>query len=165
MIVARHRDSRSIRSIGAQTPRRARSLYAAGGNDFKGGCERKAQRDNRRPTEMPDVHMREQDDHTTRAAEQVWQVVVSIPRGSVATYGQVASLAGLPGGARRVGRILSQLPDGTRIPWHRVVNASGGISLPPGSGSYRKQRSRLRSEGIAFSKTGRISLSRYGWRP
>jgi methylated-DNA-protein-cysteine methyltransferase-like protein len=145
--------------------RRARSLYAGSGTDFKGRCDGKAQRDNRRPTDAGRFTMSEQDDHMTRAAEQVWQVVVSIPRGSVATYGQVASLAGLPGGARRVGRILSHLPDGTRIPWHRVVNASGGISLPPGSRSYRKQRSRLRSEGIEFSKTGRISLGRFGWRP
>ena len=63
-------------------------------------------------------------------AEQVWQVIALIPKGRVATYGQVAELAGFPGGARRVGRILSQLPSGSRIPWHRVVNASGGISLP-----------------------------------
>jgi len=109
--------------------------------------------------------MSECDDRTTRAAEQVWQVVVMIPRGTVATYGQVASLAGLPGGARRVGRILSQLPHGTRIPWHRVVNASGGISLPPGSVGQRRQRSRLRTEGIVFNKTGRIPLGRFGWRP
>jgi methylated-DNA-protein-cysteine methyltransferase-like protein len=105
------------------------------------------------------------DDHPAHAAEQVWQVVVMIPRGKVATYGQVASLAGLPGGARRVGRFLSQLPAGTRIPWHRVVNASGGISLPPGSSGQRRQRTRLRAEGIAFTKAGRISLGRFGWQP
>jgi len=98
-------------------------------------------------------------------AEQVWQVIALIPKGQVATYGQVADLAGFPGGARRVGRILSQLPNGTRIPWHRVVNASGGISLPEGSGGYARQRSLLKKEGVAFNKTGRIALRQYRWRP
>ncbi len=97
-------------------------------------------------------------------AEQIWQVVVLIPPGTVATYGQVAALAGLVGGARQVGRILSQLPSGTRIPWHRVVNASGGISVPAGSAA-RRQKSRLRAEGIEFTGAGRISLSRFRWRP
>jgi len=98
-------------------------------------------------------------------AEQVWQVVAMIPRGRVSTYGQVAALAGIPGGARRVGRILSQLPNGSRLPWHRVVNAAGGISLPAGSAAHRRQRTRLRSEGVEFGKTGRIALSRFGWHP
>jgi methylated-DNA-protein-cysteine methyltransferase-like protein len=162
MIVAWHRDSRSIRSVGAGRPRRTRSQYAGIACDFKGGCDVKVRGDNR-PNRGSNMSAR--DEHTTRAAEQVWQVVVMIPRGMVATYGQVASLAGLPGGARRVGRILSQLPDGTRIPWHRVVNASGGISLPPGSAEQRRQRSRLRAEGIVFTKGGRIPLGRFGWRP
>jgi methylated-DNA-protein-cysteine methyltransferase related protein len=98
-------------------------------------------------------------------AEQIWQVIALIPRGSVATYGQVAELAGLPGGARRVGRVLSQLPRGSRIPWHRVVNASGGISLPESSGGYARQRSRLTREGVVFNTSGRIALKRFRWRP
>ena len=98
-------------------------------------------------------------------AEQVWQIVAMIPRGCVTTYGQVAMLAGIPGGARRVGHILSQLPNGSRLPWHRVVNAAGRISLPAGSTSYRTQRSRLRSEGVEFGKSGRIPLHRFGWQP
>jgi methylated-DNA-protein-cysteine methyltransferase related protein len=101
----------------------------------------------------------------TAIAEQVWQVVFMIPHGSVATYGQIAALAGLPGGARRVGRILSQLPGGSRIPWHRVVNASGGISLPEGSRGYARQRSRLEKEGIAFNKSGRVPLRQFRWCP
>ena len=98
-------------------------------------------------------------------AEQIWQVIALIPKGRVATYGQVAELAGLPGGARRVGRLLSRLPRGSRIPWHRVVNASGGISLPEVSGGYTRQRTLLTREGIVFNQSGRIALKRFRWQP
>ena len=93
---------------------------------------------------------------------RVWQVVATIPEGFVATYGQVAQLAGLPRGARRVGRILGSLPAGTRLPWHRVINASGRSSLPGAAGE--EQRRRLAAEGVRFVN-GRTSLSRYRWRP
>ncbi len=96
--------------------------------------------------------------------QRVWQVVALIPSGKVATYGDVARLAGLPGAARRVGRALRGLPEGTRIPWHRVVNASGRISLPPDSDGHRRQRQRLEAEGIAFSN-GRLPLRIYRWQP
>lgn len=98
-------------------------------------------------------------------AEQVWQVIALIPKGCVATYGQVAELAGLPGGARRVGRLLSHLPPGSRIPWHRVINASGGISLPEHSGGFSRQQRLLKKEGVAFNASGRISLRRFRWQP
>jgi len=98
-------------------------------------------------------------------AERIWQVIAMIPKGRVATYGQVAELAGLPGGARRVGRVLSQLPNGSRIPWHRVINASGGISLPPRSGGYARQKRRLEREGVRFNASGRIALRRFKWNP
>jgi methylated-DNA-protein-cysteine methyltransferase-like protein len=98
-------------------------------------------------------------------AEQVWQVIALIPKGRVATYGQVADLAGLPGGARRVGRLLSHLPSGSRIPWHRVINASGGISLPEDSGGFARQQRLLKKEGVAFNASGRISLRRFRWLP
>lgn len=93
---------------------------------------------------------------------RVWQVVAAIPPGSVATYGQVAELAGLPRAARRVGRILGSLPAGTRLPWHRVINASGRSSLPGAAGE--EQRRRLAAEGIRFDN-GRTSLERFRWRP
>ena len=93
----------------------------------------------------------------------IWQVVAAIPSGRVATYGQVAEKAGLPRAARRVGYALRVLPNNTRIPWHRVVNAQGRLSLPEGSKSYSTQRNRLEREGIAFSPTGTINLHRYGW--
>ena len=80
--------------------------------------------------------------------ERIWQVVADIPFGNVASYGQIAELAGLPKGARRVGRCLSRLPRETRLPWHRVVNASGGISLSGSAG--QRQRELLLDEGVAF---------------
>jgi methylated-DNA-protein-cysteine methyltransferase-like protein len=98
-------------------------------------------------------------------AERVWQVIALIPKGRVATYGQIAELAGLPGGARRVGRLLSHLPPGSKIPWHRVINASGGISLPEDSGGLARQRRLLKKEGVAFNASGRISLHRFRWQP
>ena len=108
--------------------------------------------------------MRTEDEEPT-IAEQIWQVIALIPKGRVATYGQVAELAGLHGGARRVGRLLSQLPNGTRIPWHRVINASGGISLPRRSDGYAQQKSRLEKEGVQFNAAGRVSLRRFRWSP
>ena len=94
--------------------------------------------------------------------ERIWQVVASIPYGRVASYGQVAELAGLPASARRVGRCLASLPTDSRLPWHRVINAAGRVSL---RGSAREsQRQRLRDEGVTFTN-GRVDLDRYRWIP
>ena len=95
--------------------------------------------------------------------ERIWQVISMIPAGSVATYGQIATLAELPGRARLVGHLLAQLPKNSRLPWFRVVNASGKISLPPGSASYKKQKQKLQDEGIVILN-GRLSLSKYRWQ-
>ncbi len=97
--------------------------------------------------------------------QRIWQVVALIPCGKVATYGDVAAQAGLPGAARRVGRALKGLPTDTRIPWHRVVNAAGRISLPPGSGGAGRQRQRLEAEGVEFHDSGRIDFARFRHRP
>ena len=94
--------------------------------------------------------------------ERIWQVLANIPRGKVATYGQVAELAGLSRGARQVGRVLAALPTESRLPWHRVVNATGRSSLPDGAG--RRQRQLLRDEGVSFRR-GRIDFSRCRWQP
>ena len=94
---------------------------------------------------------------------RIWQVVALIPRGKVATYGDVARKAGLPGAARRVGRALRGLPVDTSIPWHRVINAQGRISLPSGSAGQYTQRERLESEGIVFRANHSLDLSRYRW--
>jgi methylated-DNA-protein-cysteine methyltransferase related protein len=97
--------------------------------------------------------------------ERVWAVVRRIPRGRVATYGQVAALAGLGGQARQVGYALHALPGEGLAPWHRVVNARGAISLPPGDGADVTQRLRLEREGVRFDARGRVDLERFGWRP
>jgi methylated-DNA-protein-cysteine methyltransferase related protein len=98
--------------------------------------------------------------------ERILAVVSRIPRGRVATYGQVAALAGLPRQPRLVGYALSALPEGARVPWQRVVNAMGRVS--PRSGgreSDRLQRLLLEDEGVAFSPAGVIPLERYRWKP
>lgn len=100
-------------------------------------------------------------DSDERAA-RILAVVDSIPRGRVATYGQVAREAGLPRHARLVGRLLSRLPAATALPWHRVIGAAGRIRLRPGGA---RQRQRLAREGVRASPTGRIDLARFGWVP
>ena len=95
--------------------------------------------------------------------ERIYAVVREIPAGSVAAYGWIAERAGLPRGARRVGRALRILPSTRRIPWHRVVNAQGRIALPPGSPTAERQKKLLQLEGIIF-KGQRVDLKRYGWR-
>jgi len=96
---------------------------------------------------------------------RVYAVVRRIPRGRVATYGQVAAIAGLDGMARQVGYALHELPDGTTVPWHRVVNARGEISPRRVPGPELDQRVRLELEGIRFDPRNRIPLKRYAWTP
>jgi len=95
----------------------------------------------------------------------IYRIVRQIPRGRVATYGQVAQLAGFAGHARQVGYALHALPDGTTVPWHRVVNATGGISLRTAPGADLTQRMLLEREGIRFDSRGRLSLARVRWQP
>ena len=96
---------------------------------------------------------------------RIWQVIALIPTGKVASYGDIASHAGLPGAARRVGYALRHLPQGTRIPWHRVVNSQGRISLPAGSAGQYTQRERLEAEGIAFRGNKISRFGEFRWRP
>ncbi|WP_224983353.1 MGMT family protein [Geomonas agri] len=97
--------------------------------------------------------------------QAIYAVVSRIPRGQVATYGQVAALAGLPGHARQVGYALSAL-NNPSVPWHRVINAKGEISLRSGgSEGDELQRVRLEDEGVHFDCHGRIPLDLYRWRP
>lgn len=85
-----------------------------------------------------------------------------IPRGKVSTYGNVAQVAGLPRRARLVGTVLRQTPASVSLPWYRVINAGGRISLPAGSDSYARQRRKLEAEGVIF-RGDRVDLRRYGW--
>ncbi len=98
------------------------------------------------------------------ARQRILAVVRRIPRGRVATYGQVAALAGLPGHARLVGYALHALPEGARVPWQRVINAKGEVSarVVPGYDGY--QRAVLKREGVRFDARGRVDLARYRWR-
>jgi methylated-DNA-protein-cysteine methyltransferase-like protein len=94
--------------------------------------------------------------------EIIWDTVRLIPKGTVASYGEVATEAGLPGQARLVGYALHSLPPKSSVPWHRVINAQGRISFPPGSSSFTRQRQLLRREGIVVVG-GVIDMKRYGW--
>ncbi|MFK3797616.1 MULTISPECIES: MGMT family protein [unclassified Pseudomonas] len=87
-----------------------------------------------------------------------------IPVGKVVSYGQLAELAGLGRAARFVGRTLSQLPDGSSLPWHRVIGAGGRLSLVAGTVSGEEQRARLRAEGVTI-RNNRVDMERHGWRP
>jgi methylated-DNA-protein-cysteine methyltransferase-like protein len=95
--------------------------------------------------------------------DRIYATVRRIPHGRVATYGQVAREAGLPGQARLVGYALHNLPDHSDVPWHRVVNARGGISLDQAFSSGRFQRALLEAEDVIFTDSGRIDLTVYGW--
>jgi methylated-DNA-protein-cysteine methyltransferase-like protein len=97
--------------------------------------------------------------------QRIYRVIRRIPRGRVATYGQVAALAGIGGRARQVGYALHALPDGTAVPWHRVINARGEVSRRAEPGDDTLQRLLLEAEGVGFDGRGRVALERYGWRP
>lgn len=99
--------------------------------------------------------------------ERIYAVVRDIPPGRIATYGQVAALAGLPGHARQVGYALHALPEGLDddVPWHRVINAKGEISARSDPGSEPLQQVMLEEEGVVFNANGRVSLKRFRWDP
>lgn len=88
--------------------------------------------------------------------------VSRVPEGKVATYGQIAGLAGKCS-ARQVGYAMAALPDGSGIPWHRIINSQGKISLRPGSEGHRLQRILLEAEGVVFSADDSIDLLTYRW--
>ena len=90
--------------------------------------------------------------------------LAQVPEGKVVSYGQLAELAGLGRAARWVGRTLSQLPQGSTLPWHRVLGAGGRLSLPAGTASGDEQRARLRAEGLTILNN-RVDIRRHGWRP
>ena len=91
-------------------------------------------------------------------------MLAEVPEGKVVSYGELAALAGLGRAARWVGRTLSQLPQDTRLPWHRVLAAGGRLSLAAGTASGEEQRARLRAEGLTI-RNDRVDMRRHGWRP
>jgi methylated-DNA-protein-cysteine methyltransferase-like protein len=99
----------------------------------------------------------------TTIFERIYAVIRRIPRGRVATYGQVARLAGFTNGARQVGYALHALREGTTVPWFRVLNARGASSLR--NGGDVTQRLLLEREDVRFDAGGRVSLALHGWRP
>jgi methylated-DNA-protein-cysteine methyltransferase related protein len=95
----------------------------------------------------------------------IYAAIQQIPTGKVATYGQIASLAGYPGYARQVGYALHATPDEIEVPWHRVINAKGEISLGDRSIFGEIQRQMLNAEGVVFNDRGRVNLKKFQWDP
>lgn len=110
--------------------------------------------------------------HGQTFQDTVYQIVCVVPRGSVTTYGQIGAMIPCPGGiappeyrrirAQWVGRAMRHAPEG--VPWHRVINGKGRISLPAVSRSAMIQRLRLESEGIEFDRSGTVDLNTFGWK-
>ncbi len=95
---------------------------------------------------------------------RVWKVVEAIPEGCVASYGQIAKLAGLNGGARRVGGALAKAPDRGNFPWHRILKADGKIAMPVGSTGRQEQIRRLELEGVVIVDS-RVDMQKFQWQP
>lgn len=96
--------------------------------------------------------------------KRIWSTIADIPRGQVASYGQLAEIAGIPRGARQVGYALRHSPKELDLPWHRVLQASGKSAFPRGSKAYREQKKRLASEGVSVLN-GKVDMQRYRWQP
>ncbi|HRO66296.1 MAG TPA: MGMT family protein [Pseudobdellovibrionaceae bacterium] len=97
-------------------------------------------------------------------AETVIRLIRSIPEGKVASYGQIAKLAGKPQGSRGVAWILHSSSESRELPWHRVLNSQGRISFPPGSSLHAKQKRLLQKEGVVFLKSGALDLELFQWK-
>jgi methylated-DNA-protein-cysteine methyltransferase-like protein len=96
--------------------------------------------------------------------QRIWDTIRDVPKGCVASYGQIADIAGIPRGARQVGYALRHLPDDQNVPWHRIITASGRIAFEKGSPSYEEQAKRLVLEDVAVI-AGRVDMARYRWQP
>lgn len=103
-------------------------------------------------------------DKSKQRIEHIWATVSDIPKGSVASYGQIAEMAGIPRGARQVGYALRQIPKNSGVPWHRVIQSSGRIAFEKGSPAYNRQSKRLIMEDVVILE-GRIDMQKYRWQP
>lgn len=100
----------------------------------------------------------------TLFTQAVIRLVKAIPKGKVATYGQIAKLAGNPQGSRGVGWILHSSSRSKSLPWQRVINRLGQISFPEGTRHHDIQRRRLELEGVLFDRKGQVDLEKFGWK-
>jgi methylated-DNA-protein-cysteine methyltransferase-like protein len=101
---------------------------------------------------------------TAKRVERILATIRDIPAGNVASYGQVAEIAGVPRGARQVAFALRHVPDGHSVPWHRVLLASGKLAFADNSASFRQQKKRLAAEHVPLHN-GRVDMGRYRWQP
>jgi methylated-DNA-protein-cysteine methyltransferase-like protein len=95
---------------------------------------------------------------------RIWETIADIPRGKVASYGQIAEIAGIPRGARQVAYALRHAPDALQLPWFRVVQAAGTLAFDKGSAPFRRQSRLLQEEGVSLLN-GRIDMPTYRWQP
>lgn len=102
-------------------------------------------------------------DRETRL-RRIWETIQDIPEGSVANYGQVAEISGIPRGARQVGYALRHTPKDLLLPWHRVIRSSGKIAFDPNSRHFQLQRDRLAEEGVPVIN-GKVDMNKYRWEP
>lgn len=102
-------------------------------------------------------------DRETRM-RRIWETIQDIPRGSVANYGQIAEIAGIPRGARQVGYALRHAPEVMELPWHRVITSSGKSAFAPDSRHFRTQRDRLAEENVPLIN-GKVDMRKYRWEP
>ena len=96
--------------------------------------------------------------------QRIWDAIRDIPQGNVASYGQIAAIAGIPRGARQVGYALRQLPKEHSVPWHRVITSSGKIAFDKDSSPFAEQCKRLQQEDVAVLR-GRVDMQKYRWQP
>ena len=96
--------------------------------------------------------------------KKVLQQISSVPKGKVATYKQIAELAGKPQGSRGVSWILHTCSTTYKLPWHRIINSQGKISFDRASSNFRKQKKLLMAEGVLFSESNEINMSRFQWK-
>jgi methylated-DNA-protein-cysteine methyltransferase-like protein len=101
---------------------------------------------------------------TEKRNERIWATICDIPKGCVASYGQIAEIAGIRRGARQVGYALRHLPKGSKVPWYRVIQSSGKIAFKVGSDAFNEQSKRLMLEDVAILN-GRIDMNKYRWQP
>ncbi len=99
-----------------------------------------------------------------RRYARIRSTVADIPPGTVASYGQIAEIAGVPRGARQVGYVLRHTPSSAELPWHRVLQASGSSAFDQNSRSFKIQEERLAAEGVIM-RNGKVDMRRYRWQP